>query len=104
MPRFAGLSAIALAVLLGCASTAPIAAPRGQQVASPSLLFDRQPGPFASDDFAYRAGWPAAPRPYDPGQTLFYVEFVYDIEGRHGLFHDQTRREFRSYRTGLVRP
>jgi len=95
-----GLAGLA-PVVTGCAADRrpPVTPP--PQLAGASLLFDDRPGPLYSEDFAFRAEWPAGPRPFDYSESIFFVDFTYDLEGVHGPHQDRTRRYFRSYRTGI---
>jgi hypothetical protein len=69
---------------------------------SAALLFDANPGEIPPDAFAFRSDWPAVERPYDSDDVIYYIEAVRDYEGQGGLWWNQTRRYYRSYRAGVA--
>ena len=67
----------------------------------PSLLFDRVPGRYSAEGFAYRSDWPATNAYYAPGEVIYYHERFMDYQGPGRPSWHGTYRRFSTYRTGV---
>ncbi len=64
------------------------------------LIFDRQPGPYTADQFAYRSDWPSTLGYFRAPELIFYRENFIDRQGPGVPFQDHTYRRFQTVRQG----
>jgi hypothetical protein len=64
------------------------------------LIFDRQPGLYTADQFAYRGDWPSTLGYFRAPEVIFYRENFYDRQGPGVPLHDSTYRRFQTLRYG----
>jgi hypothetical protein len=67
----------------------------------PGLLFDRVPGRYSAEGFAYRSDWPSTNAYYAPGEVIYYHERFIDHQGPGWEPWNGTYRRFTTYRTGV---
>jgi len=73
--------------------------PPGPRFAS-GLIFDRQPGIYAAEQFTYRSEWPSTLGYYRAPEVIFYREHFRDRQGPGWSFQDQPYRRFDTVRMG----
>ena len=66
-----------------------------------TLIFDRQPGRFTSEDFG-RSDWPSAPGWSSYGQVVTFREHFRDVQGPGFHRMDNTWRRFDTWRVGAA--
>lgn len=72
-------------------ATCPSSAPTRVRFAS-SLIFDRQPGPYTADQFAWRSDWPSTLGYYRAPEIIFYQQYLHDRQGPGWNSFDYTHR------------
>ncbi len=73
-------------------------APRAELASA--LLFDRVPGRYPAEAFAFRSEWPSTDSFYSTGQIIFFSERFIDYQG-NGFNPDYTYRRFDTFRAGV---
>lgn len=66
-----------------------------------SLIFDRRPGPYTSEDFG-RSDWPSVAGWSSYGQVVAFREHFHDSQGPGMNRMDQTWRRFDTWRVGVA--
>jgi len=77
--------------------------PSRLQGRQPALLFDRVPGAWTAEDFAFRSDWPSTSKGQSAGEVIYYSTYVNDYQGGWGWWDGGGYyRNARYYRFGQI--